>query len=258
MERLCEAARHRLFAYLYRLTLNNDLAQDLLQETLLKMVESIGDLEQPERFWGWLFRTALGHTQHYYRRLEREREIEFAAHSRRRLSEYIAGDHDDGLSRAMRKELCETVVEVMGRLSLDHRSVLALRCYEQMSYAQIAEQMGCKELRARVLFFRARRALSRQLTRRGFARGLLVTGLGIFGILTAPADSASAVGTVSAASLDVGLLAAFVGVAGTRAGAAVVLTIAGVTLTLTMEHLVYVAGVAAFALVCFFVALYME
>ena len=45
MDHLAEAARRRLFAYLYRLTLNHDLTLDLLQETLLKMVENIKSLE---------------------------------------------------------------------------------------------------------------------------------------------------------------------------------------------------------------------
>ena len=35
MEKLAEVASDRLFTYIYRLTLNHDLAQDLLQETLL-------------------------------------------------------------------------------------------------------------------------------------------------------------------------------------------------------------------------------
>jgi RNA polymerase sigma-70 factor (ECF subfamily) len=193
---LAETARQRLYSYIYRLTLNHDLAQDLLQETLLKMVERIKDVEQPERFWGWLFRTALGTVQHYYRNLERQEAIAFSALTRQRLSQYLAEDHDDGLNRAMRKELSDTIVGAMARLRLNHRNVLMLRCFEQMSFAEIADQMGCKELRARVLFFRARHSLSRQLTRKGFARGLLVTAPAC-SVAPAPADSASAGGSAS-------------------------------------------------------------
>src|SRR5512142_2597465 len=151
MDRLAEAAQQRLYAYLYRLTLNHDLAQDLLQETLLKMVERIKELEQPEQFWAWLFRTALGQVQHYYRDRARAQAVELSARSRQRLSEYLGEEHEDGLSRAMRKELCEATVNAMARLQLSYRNVLTLRCFEQMSFAEIAETMECKELRARVL-----------------------------------------------------------------------------------------------------------
>jgi RNA polymerase sigma-70 factor (ECF subfamily) len=257
MDWLAQTARQRLYAYIYRLTLNHDLAQDLLQETLLKMVENIKDLEHPERLWCWLFRTALGNVQHYYRDQAKTKGVEFSALSRERLSEYVSQDHEDGLNRAMRRELSEVIIDAMARLRLSYRNVLMLRCFEQMSYAEIGEMMGCKELRARVLFFRAKRSLSRQLTRRGFAKGLLVTALGLFGFLTAPADSASA-GTVTAASLNVGFVPSLVGIAGTPSGIALAVTVAGVTLTLTLEHAIYFAAVFFIALVSLIVGLCFE
>ena len=252
---LAEMARQRLYAYIYRLTLNHDLAQDLLQETLLKMVENIKDLEHPERFWSWLFRTALGTVQHYYRDLARAQRIELSARSQDRLSKYISEDHDDGLNRLMRKELCEAVVKAMGQMTLTYRSVLSLRCFEQMSYAEIANMMGCKELRARVLFFRAKRSLTRQLTRRGFSKTLLLAALGLFGTLTAPADSAPAAGTVTAASLHVGPLASFAGIAGTPPGIAVVAAVTGAGFTLTTEHFAIFALLVGVALISFVIAL---
>lgn len=256
-ERLAEMARQRLFPYLYRLTLNHDLTQDLLQETLLKMVETLKDIRRPESFWHWLYRTALGMAQHHYRDRAREQQVEFSALSLKRLKTYLAEDHDDGLNRLMRRELSEVILEAVAQLRLNYRSVLTLRCYEQMSYAEIASLMGCKELRARVLFFRARRALGRQLRRRGFSQGLLLTALGLFEILTAPADSA-AVGTVSASSLHVGLAATLAGAAGTPSGVALAVTAAGLSLSLTLEHFIYAAVFGCLVLISFVVALYWE
>ncbi|MBN1505308.1 MAG: sigma-70 family RNA polymerase sigma factor [Sedimentisphaerales bacterium] len=253
--RLAEAVRQRLYAYIYRLTLNHDLAQDLLQETLLKMVERIKDLEQPERFWCWIFRTALGNVQHHYRDLARDQAVEFSALSRQRLTDYLAQDHDDGLNHVMREELSETIVNAIGQLKLTYRNVLLLRCYEQMSYAQIADQMGCKELRARVLFFRAKRSLSRHLTRKGFGKGLLLTALGLFGLLTAPADSAPAAGTLTAATLHTGPLAALAGIAGTPPAMAVAATVTGAGCTLTTEHFGYFLLFLILAVVSFLIAL---
>jgi Na+/phosphate symporter len=108
-----------------------------------------------------------------------------------------------------------------------------------------------------VLFFRAKRSLSRQLRRRGFGKGLLLTALGLFGLLTAPADSASA-GTVTAASLHVGLVAALVGAAGTPSGMALAVTFAGATLTLTLEHFVYFTLFFSIAALSLVVGLYLE
>jgi RNA polymerase sigma-70 factor (ECF subfamily) len=258
MDCLAETVRQRLYGYIYRLTLSHDLTQDLLQETLMKMVESISELEHPDRFWCWLFRTALGKVQHHYRDVARTQRVEFSALSRQRMSDYLAEDHDDGLSYAAREELYTTIVSAMARLRLPYRNVLMLRCYEQMSYAQIADQMGCKELRARVLFFRAKRSLHRQLTRRGFGKGLLLTGLGLFGVLTAPAEGAPAAGGVTAASLHVGPTAAFAGVATTPSVIVLAAAAIGAAITFTMEHSVYFAVSVVVGLISFAIGLYLD
>lgn len=257
MDCLAEMARQRLYAYIYRLTLNHDLAQDLLQETLLKMVENIKDLRNPAGFWSWLFRTALGNVQHFYRRQARTQTIELSARSRDQLLQYVSEDYEDGLSRLMRKELSETVVNAMGQMTLTYRNVLVLRCFDQMSFAEIAEMLGCKELRARVLFFRAKRSLTHHLVRRGFSKSLLLVALGLFGAMTTPADAAPA-GAVTTASLHVGALASFAGLAGTRPGMALIAALTALGITLTTEHIAIVAMLAGIAAVSFVVGLCLD
>jgi RNA polymerase sigma-70 factor (ECF subfamily) len=254
-DRLANVARHRLFPYLYRLTLNYDLSQDLLQETLLKMVENLNTLQEPEHFWNWLFRTALGAVQHHYREQMRARTTTFSALSPERFSRYLSAEHDDGLSYVVRKELSQAVVNGIAQLNLTYRNVLVLRCYEQMSFAEIGDLMGCKELRARVLFFRAKHALSRRLARVGFGKGLLLTGLTLFEILSAPQEGVAA-GSVTAASLKVGFVGSLAGAAGTPSGIALALTTMGLTVTFTVEHFSYALAIGVFALISLPVALY--
>ncbi|UCG57902.1 MAG: RNA polymerase sigma factor [Phycisphaerales bacterium] len=258
MSRLAEAAEGRLFPYIYRLTLNHDLAQDLLQETLLKMVESLDELKHADRFWVWLFRTALGQVQHHFRAQSREHLVQMSALSRERLAECLSQNRDDGLNDAMRKELSEAIFRAIARLRIGYRNVLILRCFEQMSYAEIATVMECKELRARVLFFRAKHSLSRQLSQRGFSKAVLLVALGLFGLATAPAKGASAAGAVTSASLDVGLFAALVGAAGTRLGIAFAGAAAALLVSLTLEEFLIAFVFFCFASICFVTALYTE
>ena len=51
MDRLAELAGARLRAYIYRLTLNYDLAQDLSQDTILEMLKFLNRLKGPDSFW---------------------------------------------------------------------------------------------------------------------------------------------------------------------------------------------------------------
>ena len=251
---LARIAEPRVFAYIYRLTLNDDLARDLTQETLLKMVESVKDLKRPDRFWSWLFRTALGGVQHHFRD-RREQALHISQMSGERLSKLLSADRNDGLSAAMRNELSEAVCQAIARLRLAYRNVLVLRCFEQLSFAQVAEAMQCKPLHARVLLYRARRSLARQLCQRGFSKTLLLTALGLFGVITAPTEAASTASTVTAASLDVGPLAVLVAAATGKLIIPAAGAIAAVAVGVTLENLLVGCAVFAFVFISFVIAL---
>lgn len=186
LSQLAELVEGRLLAYIYRLTLDLDLARELLQETLLEMVESVSEIKHPERFWFWLFRTALGKVQHHFRGQQRRRKIQLSAVEKQRLSLQSLRDYDEGLDELVRQELSGAVFEAMDRLRISHRNVLALRCFEQMPYAEIAVLMDCSEIKARVLFCRAKMALRKRLSHHGFSKAYLLVALG----LVWPADHA--------------------------------------------------------------------
>jgi hypothetical protein len=100
--------------------------------------------------------------------------------------------------------------------------------------------MECSEVKARVLFFRAKQALKKQLSQQGLNRGLLLTSLGLFGKLTTPAKAASSTNvTVTAASAKVGVMTAFIATAGTKLGVA--------TMTAAAAGLAGVGGISAFS-----------
>jgi len=252
MNRLAELVQERLFPYIYRLTLNYDLAQDLLQETLLEMVKSLKDLEHVDRFWFWMFRTAMGKVQHHFRHQRHKRMVQISAIEKQRLLRRASEDYNDGLDRMVRKELSDAISQAMAKLKLKHRNVLILRCLEQMPHSEIAVLMNCNELRARVLFFRAKRSLRKKLSRYGFSKKFLLLALTLFGLMTAPTKSASAAGTVAVASLDVGFTAALVGTLVGKLGVALATAITALTLTLGVETFLCVVLVVCFTLLCLF------
>ncbi len=59
------------------------------------------------------------------------------------MDESISLDYNDGLDRLMRGELSAAILQAMTRLKLGWRKVLTFQCFEQMSYAEIADLMGC-------------------------------------------------------------------------------------------------------------------
>ncbi len=258
MNRLAEEAEQRVYAYINRLTLDHDLTEELLQQTLLKMVESLKDLREPELFWPWLFRTALGKVQHHYRAQGQSRRVQISALEREEARDRLARKSSDGLTFAARKELTGIILQAMSQLKLNYRNVVVLRCVEGMSYHEIADVLGCKELHARVLFFRARTALRRLLSQRGFREGVLLTALGLFKLVTSHTKTACATGPIQAAYLQVGILATVVGAVGSRLGVALVTFFGLLTAGVVLQMFVAVFVVLMFVVLCSAITLYLE
>jgi RNA polymerase sigma-70 factor (ECF subfamily) len=107
-------------------------AEDLVQETYLEGFRCYGSLRDPERCRPWLFRILHN--------LWSER------HARERARTGAAGDGED--SRNLERELTdsgysEEMEAALKDLPEDFRTALLLVTVEEMSYAEVAEVMGC-------------------------------------------------------------------------------------------------------------------
>jgi len=249
MGQLAEAAEARLLTYIFRLTLNQDISEELCQKTLVKMVQSLKTLKNIDKFWYWLLRHAMGEVQHYYRDQKRRHEVEIEALNREYFKQYVARNHHDGLDQSARIELSEIIYEAIAQLRFTYRSILVLRCYEELSFAEIAQLMNCKEFGARVLFFRAKHALKQHLSRHGFGKEMLLAGLGLFGILTLSSKATSTACSVNTASLNVGVAATLAGSLYTKMGIAIVTSISAILAGITYRHVIVSIIVVAFILV---------
>jgi len=238
MGQLAEVAEPRLLTYIFRLTLNQDLSEELCQKILVKMVQSLKTLKNVDKFWYWLLRHAMGEVQHYYRDQKRRHQVEIEALNREYFKQYVARNHHDGLDQSARIELSETIYEAIAQLRFTYRNILVLRCYEELSFAEIAQLINCKEFGARVLFFRAKHALKQHLSRNGFGKELLLTGLGFFGILTLSTKATTTACSVNTASLNVGLAAALAGSLYTKMGIAIVTSISAILAGITFQHVI--------------------
>ena len=198
---LVEGIRPRLFEYVNRLTLDADLAHDIVQDSVITMMEQLPSLENNERFWPWLSTIALNKTRRYYRDNGRHQ----ASLDRAQAKKPTCNDHD-AVADAITHELRQIVLEAMRQLKTDLRTVLVLRSYEQLSFREIAERTGTSEFRARALFVRAKRALGKGLARKGYGKSSLLGALVVFGKLTATSEVSLAEVSISTATVEAGLL----------------------------------------------------
>jgi len=229
LELLGVHVRQRVIVYLYRMTLDYHLAQDLTQETMLTVIKKLQHLKTDSNssLWAWIYRTAFGKVQHHSQK-----------QARRNSNRHMCVDHDtldklpayrtrDGLDHAQRRELIEAMGQSIEALKINYRHVLVLRCFEQLSFADIADVLGTgSALKMRLLFFRAKQALKRQLHNRGFGRQYFLSGLSVFAIITSlRTKSMASAPAVTAELVNAGAVATAIGTVTTQGGLAVLATL---------------------------------
>jgi RNA polymerase sigma factor (sigma-70 family) len=222
LNRLAETAREHLREYVQRLTLEEGVTDDIVQESVLEMFKVFGKLKKSSRFWYWLDGIAFNKVRSYYGKRWRHKTVSLSE-----LGYEIAETNGpDGLADMVTAELKQIVVSSMRRLQPRHRAVLTMRCYKGMKYSEIAELMKCSEFGVQALFYRAKKALAKELSRCGLGKGTLLTALVLFGKLTAPSEAAAATVSVTAAACKVSVPASLVAIASGKT-AIVSLTAAG-------------------------------
>ena len=149
----------RLYGLFYRLTRSREAAEDLLQETFLRMVRTIGRYRHVGKFEAWLFRIAANLARDQARRRQRRGATmswdEEAADGLAQELPQRVQDPDEHLTG---DEIAGRLVAGLEKLSQTDREILLLRHYSGLSFREIAELLGVPVGTA---LARAHRALER-------------------------------------------------------------------------------------------------
>ncbi len=223
LSRLAELARGPLNQYVLRLTLDRDVAQDIVQEVVLEMFRLFGKLKKAERFWSWLYGIAFNKVRSHYGEKWRHRTVTLSADG----FENHAATTDDALAEMVGREFKQIVLKSMHELEPRHRAVLTMRCYDRMAYSEIATIMGSSEFAVRSLFYRAKKALAGKLSAHGLGKSSLLAALILFGKMTATSEASAAGVSITASTLKVGAAAS---VAAAMTGKTAVISVAAVGL----------------------------
>jgi RNA polymerase sigma-70 factor (ECF subfamily) len=161
MGQLAIVVWERLYPFVFRTTLNHDLTEDILQETLLAVMREVSSLRESQRFWPWVYRIAWSKIQ------DSRRRNRLRSSSRLKLykshSSNLKTDKESILDAQIHAENLRQVSEVFEQLSYQYKDVLRLRYYEQLPYDRIASMTRTTPQMARVRFHRAKKYLKARL-----------------------------------------------------------------------------------------------
>jgi RNA polymerase sigma-70 factor (ECF subfamily) len=142
--------------YLTRLTGNRDRAEDLAQETFLRLFRSAGSYSEQGLLRGYLFRIATNLVRSEERREKRLRLL-LPFLGRQEHAEPAAP------SGLLRQEMHREVSAAVAQLPLRYRVPLVLHEIEGWAYADIAQALGCREGTVKSRIHRGRQHLKERL-----------------------------------------------------------------------------------------------
>ena len=142
---LVERHQERIYGYLLGMVRNRDLANDLFQETFLRVINAMqrrrGSYTQQGRWVGWVMRIARNATLDHLRSRKKWQDVSATADEDTGASYWDrlpddAPAADEQLHRFQQSEWLEDCIE---RLPPEQREVLLLRQETELTFREIAE-----------------------------------------------------------------------------------------------------------------------
>ena len=154
-----------VFALLFRMVRDRELAEDLSQETFVKALNAIDSYRPEFKFSSWIFKIANNAAIDHLRRRELDTlSLDGSPHAEtpeamQATALQIGARQESPLDEVEAKELGGAIEAAIGRLRPEYRSCILLRHVEGRAYEEIAEMLNLPLGTVKTYIHRARNEL---------------------------------------------------------------------------------------------------
>jgi RNA polymerase sigma-70 factor (ECF subfamily) len=161
---LLERHRAPVIHFLYRMILNQPVAEELAQEVFLRVYRSRESYEPTAKFTTWLFRIATHLALNHIRDGKNEKAHESLDEEAqdgvsRQVADRQRSAEEELIRRARMREIRSAIEALPGK----QRAAVLMHKYQEMEYSQIAGALNCSESAVKSLLFRAYETLRAKL-----------------------------------------------------------------------------------------------
>lgn len=149
-----------VYKYLFCLTHNKDLSEDLAQETFVKMIKNIDKFSGKSKLSSWICEIAKNNWIDYLRKNKRQIEI---VNGNKEDKEIEIQSEQNIEDEFIEKEDRDKVYEKINSLDEVSKKVMYLRVQGDLSFKEIGDILGRTENWARVTFYRGKQKLKEDL-----------------------------------------------------------------------------------------------
>jgi len=163
LKTLFEENKKKIFSLAYQYVKNAEDAEDILQETFIKVYRSLHrfNIQDGMSFSPWLYRIGINCSIDYLRRNKRKKEKNSGVNNLDNIS--CNNKTSDPEESRGQKEIREKISQSLNKLSGQQRMVFILRHYQELNTKEIAEYLNCTEGSVKKQLFRAVSSLKEHL-----------------------------------------------------------------------------------------------
>jgi RNA polymerase sigma-70 factor, ECF subfamily len=163
LEALYEMHKARIYHLACRHTFNPVVAEDLLQDTFVKVFSHLDDVKDPATFPAWLYRVALNTCYSYLRgkKLRAETMVPLST---------IEGRLEEATYDLHEKDVREPIESAVATLPEKLRKIFILHDVEGFKHGEISRMLGCSVGTSKSQLFKARMKIRRLLQSRGIGK----------------------------------------------------------------------------------------
>ena len=156
MEAIYESYKKPIFNLAYRYTYNTAVAEDLLQDTFMKLFTNIKNLKKEEYFVGWLYRIALNTCYSYLRsRKNHFHKTVPLSEAERKINEKTHDSQDNILKKPL-----DDAIQGLPHMG---KSIFFLHDVQGFKHREIAQMLGCSVGTSKSQLFKARMKIRQYL-----------------------------------------------------------------------------------------------
>ena len=134
--------KQKIFGFVYSKVFNKQLAEDIFQETFVKVIRTLkkGNYREDGKFLPWVLRIAHNLVIDHFRKAKRiprfERTDAFDIFA-------VLGDDSSNIeTELIQTELYQQLTEIIKELPQEQKEVLVFRIYNELSFKEISEKTG--------------------------------------------------------------------------------------------------------------------
>lgn len=156
---LFEKYKRKIYLTAYRLLGNHEDANDITQETLIKVYKELKNFRNESLLYTWIYRITINLSLNLLKKKKLRSFFDFEE-----VDEWLFKDDRQSPELSFREnELSNKIQEALKKLPEKQRTVFTLRYYDELSYEEISEILGTSVGALKANYFHAINKLQKEL-----------------------------------------------------------------------------------------------